>query len=284
MRSVGAGLPLGSRTLLMGVVNVAPDSFSDGGDFATATGAADQTRLMARQGADLIDIGGESTRPGSAGVRLEDELRRVLPVVDALGPRFPVPLSVDTSKAGVARACLERGFTVVNDVTAGRNDPDILSVVREFGAFVVLMHMQGTPRTMQEAPAYSDVVEEVAAFLRERAAAAEAAGIARGRILIDPGIGFGKTLDHNLQLMRGVPRLKALGYPVVVGASRKSFFKGLLGLDDPKDRDRATADVSAVLAYLGADVLRVHAVPGNLEGARIGDALREGKEPVTTTA
>lgn len=266
----------------MGVVNVTPDSFSDGGDFADASAAAEQATRLAKQGADIIDIGGQSTRPGSAGVSQEQELGRVLPVADALGPDFPVPLSVDTSKAPVARACLERGFSVVNDVTAGRSDPQTLSVAAEFGAYVVLMHMQGSPRTMQEAPTYSDVVEDVATFLAGRAEAAESAGVPRGRVLLDPGIGFGKTLEHNLALLRSVPRLKELGYPLVLGASRKSLFKGLLGIDDPKSRDRATADVTAVLAFLGADVIRVHEVPRNLEAARLGEALRRGRAAVTT--
>jgi len=269
-----ARLPLGSRTLLMGVVNVTPDSFSDGGDLQGAGAAAGYVRSLAGQGADLVDIGGESTRPGSAPVPVEEELRRVVPVAEALAGAPPCPLSVDTSKAPVARACLERGFAVVNDVTAGRNDREILGVAAEFGAYVVLMHMQGDPATMQRAPAYTDVVEEVAAFLRGRAEAALEAGVARDRILVDPGIGFGKTLDHNLALLRAVPRLRALGYPVVLGASRKSMFKALLGLEEPKARDDATAALSCLLAYLGASVLRVHEVPNNLRAARFGDALR----------
>lgn len=279
---VPAPLALGARTLLMGVVNVTPDSFSDGGDFVAGPDGAAQARRLAAEGADIIDIGGESTRPGSSGVSAEQELARVLPVADALGPDFAVPLSVDTSKATVARACLERGFTVVNDVTAGRNDPQTLRVAAEFGSYVVLMHMLGAPATMQEEPQYRDVVEEVCAFLAGRAEAAEAAGVPHDRVILDPGIGFGKTLGHNLALLGAVPRLKQLGYPLLVGASRKSLFKGLLGIEEPRDRDRATADLSAVLAFLGVDVLRVHELPANLEAARIGDALRRGKSVPTT--
>jgi dihydropteroate synthase len=268
----------------MGVLNITPDSFSDGGDFAAVSAAADHARLLERQGADLLDLGAESTRPGSLGVGADEELRRLLPVVRAIEDDVHLPLSVDTSKAEVARACLESGFTLVNDVTAGRHDPGMLPLVAEFDAYVVLMHMQGTPRTMQEAPAYEDVVEEVMAFLRERVEAAVAAGVRRQRVLVDPGIGFGKTLEHNLQLLRAVPRLRSLGQPVVVGASRKSMFAGLLGLEAPKDRDRATADLSAILAFLGADVLRVHEVPQNLAAARVGDAVRRGAVPPTTKA
>jgi dihydropteroate synthase len=268
----------------MGVINVTPDSFSDGGDFADPSRAAAHARQMAVQGADLVDLGGESTRPGSRPVSQDEELARLLPVVESLGAGFPLPLSVDTSKAPVARACLERGFSVVNDVTAGQADPQILEVAAEFGAYVILMHMQGTPRTMQDSPSYGDVVEEVCGFLAGRARAALAAGVPRDRVLLDPGIGFGKALEHNLALLQAVPRIRALGYPVVVGASRKSMFKGLLGLEDPKARDRASADLTAVLAFLGADVVRVHEVPQNLEAARVGDAVRRGGRPPTTTA
>jgi dihydropteroate synthase len=259
----------------MGVVNVTPDSFSDGGDFAKPAAAAAHARKLAKQGAHIIDIGGESTRPGSAPVSEKRELERVLPVFEALGPKFPALLSIDTSKAGVARACLESGAGMVNDVTAGRKDPKVLAAARDAGAYLALMHMQGEPRSMQEAPTYADVVEEVAQFLKERSAAALNAGVARERLLVDPGIGFGKTLEHNLQLLRATPDLRRLGFPLLVGASRKSLFKGLLGIEKAKARDRPTASLSAILAYLGADVLRVHEVRNNLEAARLGFALRQ---------
>jgi dihydropteroate synthase len=269
-----AALPLGERTLIMGVVNVTPDSFSDGGDFAGVEAACAHGRLLAEQGADLVDIGGESTRPGSQGISLEEELRRVLPVVERAAREIAVPLSVDTTKAEVARRCLEAGASVVNDVSAGRLDPGVVDAARDAGAYLVLMHMKGTPRTMQEDPTYTDVVAEVCAFLNERAQFARSRGVARGRIIIDPGIGFGKKLEHNLALLRAIPALKALGYPVLVGASRKSMFKALLAIDDPKARDGATASLTSVLAAAGVDILRVHEVPRNLEAARVGDQFR----------
>lgn len=270
----GFRLPLGQRTLIMGVLNVTPDSFSDGGDFASTQAAAAHARRLAAEGADLIDIGGESTRPGSKGVSVETELARVVPVFEALGGGLPAALSVDTTKAAVARACLERGATLVNDVSAGRFDPGILDEVAAAGPYLVLMHMQGNPQTMQADPTYKDVVSEVVAFLQERAEAAAARGVARDRIIVDPGIGFGKTLEHNLALLRAVPRLKSLGFPVMVGASRKSLFKALLGLEEPKARDAATAQLTAVLAAQGVDIVRVHEVPSNLRAARLGDSLR----------
>lgn len=267
-------LPLGERTLLMGVVNVTPDSFSDGGDFASSEAAAAQAFRLAREGADIVDIGGESTRPGSAGVTAEAELARVLPVFDRLGGDFPATTSIDTTKAGIARECLRRGARIVNDVSAARLDPGIVDAARDAEAYLVLMHMKGTPRDMQKDPTYGDVVGEVAGFLEERAQFAVDRGVPRDRIIIDPGIGFGKTLEHNLELLRAVPRLRALGFPVLVGASRKSMFKALFGLDDPKARDAPTASLTAVLAASGADIVRVHEVPRNLQAARVGDLFR----------
>jgi dihydropteroate synthase len=267
-------LPFGERTVIMGVVNVTPDSFSDGGDFALAEAAADQARRLAGEGADIVDIGGESTRPGSQGVSREAELARVGPVFDRLQEGLPAALSIDTTKSAVARACLARGAKIVNDVSAGRVDPLIFDEVAAAGAYLVLMHMQGTPRSMQENPSYRDVVAEVLTFLKERAEAACARGVLPDRIIVDPGIGFGKTLEHNLALLRAVPRLKALGFPVLVGASRKSLFKALLGLEAPKARDEATAYLTTFLAAQGVDIVRVHEVPSNLRAARLGDALR----------
>ena len=267
-------LPLGERTLIMGVLNVTPDSFSDGGRFEGAHAAAEHARRMVSEGADIVDIGGESTRPGSTGVSLEEELRRIMPVFDALGKGFAGALSVDTTKMEVARACLARGASMVNDVSAGRVDPEIFKAAAAADAYLVLMHMQGTPKEMQKAPHYADVVKEVSAFLAERAAAAQAAGVARDRIIIDPGIGFGKTLEHNLDLLRSVRTLKRLGYPVMVGASRKSMFKALFGIEDPAARDGATAQLTAVLAAAGVDIVRVHEVPVNRQAAALGDRLR----------
>lgn len=258
----------------MGVVNVTPDSFSDGGDFASAEAAASQAQRLLAEGADIVDIGGESTRPGSRGVTLEAELSRVVPVFDKLKGGPAAALSIDTTKAGVARACLQRGAQIVNDVSAGRLDAGLFGEVAAAGAYLVLMHMKGTPRTMQESPHYADVVGEVLHFLGERAEAAQASGVASDRIIVDPGIGFGKTLEHNLALLRAVPRLKSLGFPVLVGASRKSLFNALSGLQEPKARDEATAQLTAALAAQGVDIVRVHEVPQNLRAARLGDALR----------
>ena len=274
-------LPLGERTLIMGVVNVTPDSFSDGGKFRAANAAVAHARALAAQGADIVDIGGESTRPGSSGVELQEELDRVVPVFDALKDAPPAALSVDTTKMEVARACLARGARMVNDVSAGRLDGELIRAAAQADAYVVLMHMQGAPRTMQAAPHYENVVAEVAAFLGERADAALAAGVAGDRIIVDPGIGFGKSLDHNLALLAAVPTLKRLGFPLLVGASRKSLFKALLGIDEPAARDAATAQVTAALAAAGVDIVRVHEVPGNLQAARLGSALRHGRAPTT---
>jgi len=267
-------LPLGKRTLIMGIVNVTPDSFSDGGDFLDPDRAAGQAREMASQGADLLDIGGESTRPGSAGVSLQTELSRVVPVFERLQGEPPAPMSIDTTKAKVARACLERGARIVNDVSAGRIDPGVVDAAREFDAYLILMHMKGAPRDMQVNPSYADAVGEVLQFLRERAAWAQERGVARDRIIVDPGLGFGKSLEHNLELLRSLPRLKSLRYPPMVGASRKSLFKALLGIEQPKARDAATATMTTFLASQGVDIVRVHEIPGNRDAARIGDALR----------
>src|SRR3954451_8833506 len=211
----------------MGVVNVTPDSFSDGGIHLDPDVAVAAARRMVEDGAAIVDVGGESTRPGSAGVSVEEELQRVVPVLDRLGGE--VPLSIDTSKASVARAALERGAILVNDVTALRSDPEVADVVAASGAYLCLMHMQGEPRTMQADPRYDDVVSEVAAFLEERLVFAVAAGIAEERICLDPGFGFGKTVEHTLALLRGIPVLAGLGRPLLVGLSRKSALGRLLG-------------------------------------------------------
>lgn len=271
---VARKLPLGERTLIMGVINVTPDSFSDGGRFADAAAAEAQGLRMEREGADIIDIGGESTRPGSGGVSTGVELERVLPVFERLGRSCHLPLSIDTTKSAVARACLERGALAVNDISAGRSDPGVIDAAAAADAYLVLMHMKGTPRTMQLNPVYDDVVAEVSAFLAERAEFARERGVRKDRILVDPGIGFGKTLDHNLGLLGAVPQLKKLGYPVLVGASRKSMFKALFGIENPEERDAPTAHLTTFLAANGVDVVRVHEIPSNLQAARLGDRLR----------
>jgi dihydropteroate synthase len=251
------------RPSVIGVVNVTPDSFSDGGAFLDPGRAIAQAKRHLGEGAALVDVGGESTRPGSEGVSAEEELRRVEPVLEGLGG---LPVSIDTSKAEVARRALQLGAVLVNDVTALCADPDLAGVVADANAYLCLMHMLGEPRTMQDAPRYDDVVAEVASFLEERLAAAVAAGIQEERVCLDPGIGFGKTVEHNLELLARMDELVAIGRPVLVGASRKRFLGRILG-----DREAVTGPVAAgvainVLAFeRGASLFRVHDVRENVE-------------------
>jgi dihydropteroate synthase len=242
---------------LMGVVNVTPDSFSDGGMYLDPEAAVAHGRELLAEGAEILDVGGESTRPGAEEVPLEEELRRVSPVVEGLAGEATV--SVDTTKAAVAAAALAAGAAIVNDVTALRGDPEMPAVCAEAGATVVLMHMVGTPRTMQDDPRYDDVVAEVRDFLAARLEAAVAAGIAEERVWLDPGIGFGKTAEHNLELLRRLGELRELGRPLVVGTSRKSFI-GQVDGSGARDRVGGTVASSLLAAAEGADVLRIHDV------------------------
>ena len=260
------------RPSVLGVVNVTPDSFSDGGRFLRPDAAVAEARGLLAEGAAIVDVGGESTRPGSEGVSLEEELARVEPVHRA--PRATSPLSIDTSKAEVARRALELGACMVNDVTALRGEPELAGVVADGDAYLCLMHMLGEPRTMQEDPRYDDVVSEVKAFLEERLAFAVDAGIPEEHVCLDPGIGFGKTVEHNVELLARLDELVALGRPVLVGASRKRFLGRLLG-----DPDALTGPVSAsvavaVLAYeRGASLFRVHDVREHVEGLTVAGAV-----------
>jgi len=256
----------------MAILNVAPDSFFDGGRYCGVAEALAHARTLIGEGADLIDIGGESTRPGSRPVTLEEERRRVVPVVVALRAETALPISVDTTKAAVAAEALAAGADLVNDVSAGRLDPAMLSVVAGHGAGIVLMHMQGTPETMQRDPVYDDVVREVLEFLSERITAARAAGIAGDRILVDPGIGFGKRLEHNLALLAGLDRLAALGVPVVVGASRKTFLGALTGRA-VEDRLSASVAAAVVAVASGARVVRVHDVGATRAALAVAEAI-----------
>ncbi|MGZ4309934.1 MAG: dihydropteroate synthase [Gaiellaceae bacterium] len=252
------------RPSVMGVVNVTPDSFSDGGVNLDPDDAAATARRMAEEGAAIVDIGGESTRPGSKGVGAEEELRRVVPVLERLGGE--VPVSIDTSKAEVARVALGLGAKLVNDVTALRADPELAGVVADSGVYLCLMHMLGEPRTMQRDPRYDDVASEVAAFLEERLRFAVDAGIPEDRICLDPGIGFGKTVEHNFELVRRLDELAALGRPVVVGFSRKSSLGRLLGDPEATTGSVAASVGAAVVAYeRGATILRVHDVREHVE-------------------
>ncbi|MBN1393835.1 MAG: dihydropteroate synthase [Pirellulales bacterium] len=257
----------------MGVVNVTPDSFSDGGRFFDADKAIAHALQMAAEGADVLDVGGESTRPGAAPIDAEEELRRVAPVLDALCKQTDAPVSIDTSKAAVARAALDAGAEIINDVTAMTSDPDMLPLAAESACGVCLMHMRGTPRTMQKEPVYDDVVAEVIEYLRDRRDAAMSAGVMQKRIALDPGIGFGKTLQHNLQLLTNIDRLHSLGCPVLVGHSRKRFIAELIErwgdssaaepgttVQPPPDRLPGTIAAALSLARRGVQIIRVHDV------------------------
>jgi dihydropteroate synthase len=256
----------------MGVVNVTPDSFSDGGLHLEPDAAASAARRMAAEGAAIVDIGGESTRPGSGGVSLDEELRRVVPVLERL--QGEVPVSIDTAKAEVARRALALGAELVNDVTALRGDPELAGVAADAGAFVCLMHMQGEPRTMQLAPRYDDVASEVAAFLEARLAFAVDHGIAEELVCLDPGIGFGKTAEHNLELVRRLDVLLALGRPVLVGFSRKRSLGRILGDPDATIGPLSASIAAAVTAYeRGATILRDHDVREHVEALTVARAV-----------
>jgi dihydropteroate synthase len=260
------------RPSVMGVVNVTPDSFSDGGVNYDPQAAIASARRLAAEGAAIVDVGGESTRPGSAGVSLDEELRRVVPVLEAVAGELPV--SIDTAKAGVAERALELGAELVNDVTALRTDARLAEVVAEHGAYVCLMHMQGEPRTMQVSPTYDDVVSEVAAFLEERLAFAVAAGIPEERVCLDPGIGFGKTVEHNFELLRRLDVIVAIGRPVVVGFSRKRSLGRLLGDPDAVTGPLSASLAAAVTAYeRGATILRAHDVKEHVEALKVASAV-----------
>ncbi len=256
LRAGRFSLPL-DRPLIMGIVNITPDSFSDGGKFVDAAHAVRHARQLLADGADILDIGGESSRPGAEAVSVEEELRRVMPVLEQLVD-FPVPISVDTRKPEVMRRAIAAGAALINDIFA-LQAPGALDAVAASEAGVCLMHMQGDPRTMQRAPEYRDVVQEVRDFLAARAGAAQAAGIDQDRIVIDPGFGFGKTPQHNLELIRALPKLRAIGLPLLVGLSRKSLFGKIVGRE-AAGRDSASAAGALLAAQRGASILRVHDV------------------------
>jgi dihydropteroate synthase len=263
---------------LMGVVNVTPDSFSDGTEHSDPIRAVEHGLGLAREGAVILDVGGESTRPGADPVPDDEELRRVVPVIERLARRVSTPISVDTTKASVARAALDAGATIVNDVSAGRFDDAMLPLVAERKAGYVAMHMQGTPRDMQANPTYVDVVADVLEFLRERCRAALEAGVEREKLWIDPGIGFGKTLEHNLELLARLPELRSLGLPLCVGVSRKSFIAKIeaaagVPTSAPDDRIGGTAAALTFAVLGGASVLRVHDVAVMAQAARVARAL-----------
>ena len=263
------------RPSVMGVVNVTPDSFSDGGRFTDVAAAVARVRKLVEDGASIVDLGGESTRPGSDPVSVDEELRRVVPVLERLGGTAPI--SIDTCKAEVARRALALGAELVNDVTALRGDPAMAGVVAEAGCLVCLMHMQGTPKTMQVAPRYDDVVSEVVAFLEERLAFCVAAGIPEERVILDPGVGFGKTHEQNLALVRGLRSVVALGRPVLVGLSRKSLLGRLLGDVEPRrGSDPASVGAAAFALAQGATLFRVHDVRFHAAALTVAALLADG--------
>lgn len=270
----GATLVL-DRPRIMGVVNVTPDSFSDGGSFDSAQAAVDHALRLVEQGADLLDVGGESTRPGAGPVDEGEELRRVLPVVEALAARAGVPVAIDTGKPRVMRAALAAGASMVNDVLALRAD-GALDAVAEAGAAAVLMHMQGEPRTMQQAPHYDDVVAEVYRFLADRILACQFAGIDRARLVVDPGFGFGKTLAHNLDLLRAIDRFATLGVPVLAGLSRKSMIGAITGSDVPRERLHGSVAAALLAVQKGAAIVRVHDVAATRDALAVWQAVASG--------
>ena len=266
-------LPVEERVLVMGVLNLTPDSFSDGGRYLDLDTAVARAEAIEAEGADLLDIGGESSRPGSRPVSLEEELVRVLPVLTALAGRVHIPISVDTTKAEVARRSLELGASIINDITALRGDPEMAGVVARAGAGLILMHMQGTPAIMQDRPSYGSVVEEVLDFFRSRVKSAEAAGIYRERIAVDPGLGFGKTLEHNLALLGGLSTFAELGRPIVIGPSRKTFV-GTVVSRPVSEREWGTAAAITAGILQGAHVVRVHSVAAMKDVTRMSEAVR----------
>ena len=269
-------LNLSRRTHVMGVINVTPDSFSDGGQFFEKDRAVEQALQLAGDGADLIDIGGESTRPYSKGISADEEMNRVIPVIEALKKKLRIPISIDTLKAQVAREALRSGASMVNDISALRLDPEMASVVAQAGVPVILMHMKGTPGDMQVAPTYDDVASEIITFLRSAMDQAVRSGVRRDRIIVDPGIGFGKSFDHNLEILKELDRFQCLEAPILVGSSRKAFIGRIL---DKKIHERDTGTMATVAAAVmnGAHIVRVHNVKQAVETVKVIDAIKRGK-------
>ncbi len=278
----GHHLEIGGRTLVMGILNVTPDSFSDGGRFFAHKSAIDHGLKLVKDGADILDIGGESTRPFSEEITEEEEIRRVLPVIEQLVPRIDIPVSIDTTKSGVARRALDAGASIINDVGAFRMDPQLARLAAERKVPVILMHMKGVPGTMQVNPQYIDLLAEIKEFLSERIAFAVRKGIERSKIMIDPGIGFGKNVFHNFQLIRDLSFFSDLGVPVLIGPSRKAFIRNTLkkhfGAEFTVDRNEVETGTQAIVAasiLSGAHIVRVHDVANTVVTARIIDTLKK---------
>ena len=272
----GHSLDLGKRTHVMGVLNVTPDSFSDGGLYFQKEEAIEHGLRLAQDGADIIDVGGESTRPFSEEVPLQEELDRVVPVVEALSRALQVPISIDTCKAEVARQALKAGASIINDISALRFDPDTVSVAAEAGVPVILMHMQGTPGDMQRNPFYQNLIPEILDFLKQAVDRAVSGGIKNDMIIVDPGIGFGKTVEHNLEIIRELGQFSVLERPVLLGTSNKTFIGHLLNRE-PLERDTGTMATVAAGVLNGAEIVRVHNVKKAVETVRIIDAIKTGK-------
>jgi dihydropteroate synthase len=271
----GRVVDLSRRGMIMGVLNVTPDSFSDGGEFFSTEKAVEHGLQMAADGAQIIDVGGESTRPGAEPISVDEELRRVIPVIENLRRKIDIFISIDTSKSEVASAALDAGASIVNDVTGGRGDKEMMTLVAKRNAGFVIMHMQGEPRTMQVDPHYADVISEVTDFFRQQYARALDCGIDPMTIALDPGIGFGKTLLHNLELLKNLERLRINDRPIVVGASRKSFLGKLIGSSTVADRLPPTVALTSLLRARGADVFRVHDVRENAVALRVSEVILE---------
>lgn len=270
----GRSFNWGERTYLMGVLNVTPDSFSDGGEFNTPATALAHAQRLVEAGADILDVGGQSTRPGAKQVSVDEELNRVLSVVEALRQNeVSVPISVDTTRAVVAQKAVEAGADMVNDISGGTFDPDMLPVVAQLGVPIVLMHTRGTPQTMQQLTDYQDLIGEIYQFLDDQLAAAERAGIARSHLIVDPGIGFAKTGEQNLEILRQLQAFGSLGVPMLVGVSRKSFIGRILNQPDPKGRVWGTAAACCSAIAGSADILRVHDVLEMRDVCRVADAI-----------
>lgn len=277
MNCRGKLLTFGKHTRIMGILNVTPDSFSDGGRYLDVDYAIHYAYQMVEEGADIIDIGGESSRPGALPVPADQELTRILPVIEALAAGTEVLISIDTYKPAVARRALRSGAHIINDITA-LGDAKMAEVVAEMGAGLVLMHMRGVPRTMQHSPVYCDLIPEVLDFLRRRIDRAQAAGICPNRIMIDPGIGFGKTAEHNLEILRNLDRFRCLDKPLLIGTSRKSFIGKILNLSSPDNRLEGTAATVTWAIAHGADIVRVHDVKAMYQVTRMTDAIHRGTD------
>jgi len=267
---------LGERTLVMGILNTTPDSFSDGGNFSDPNAAVARALEMVAQGADIIDIGGESTRPGADPVSAAEEIKRTIPIIDRIREQSDIPISIDTMKSEVAFRALDAGADIINDVSAGKAAPAMVDLAAQTSAGIILMHMKGSPKTMQNDPSYGNVVRETGTYLQSRAESAVKAGVDPSQIVIDPGIGFGKTTEHNLDLLRNLPALIKYDFPVLVGASRKRFIGELAGRGNTEDRLGGSLGVAAWANIQGAHILRVHDVLETCDVCRILDTLFRG--------